>query len=1009
MAYNNSDEIFITMHKDDPEAFYAKIPYDKLPNIHRIGGKWMQSGKEWRFPLDDEIWEKFQKEFAPEFTAGKVHKDIAFLLAFDKRHKDLDKFLKFKEIAMRDEPTDFGVEGVSLNGKNCLFNYQRWGVQCGLSVGDGFLIGDEMGIGKTLQAIGIAKEHMNRGEIHNCLVVCPASLKYNWRDELSRFASEDALVIGHKCKNAQDREKQWIATGYPFKIVNYETVARDLYCEPKKKDNRISCAKAVLSSFDMVVFDECFSYYSRVMLADGSFEYIGKIVTHRLPVKVMSYNWETRQFEAKPVVNYFNNGRKPLLQLKTQYGTVQVTENHKYYRIDGTSVLAGELKPGDKIAIYNKFGFSNEILPLLAGTLLGDGSIGKNRENDFARYHSTHGMKQKEYACFKEMLFGHCNGKETRNDYENGFGNMLYGSCSKSMFPKHVYDIFYKNGKKKVTQEWLDLLNEFGLALWYMDDGSIQQLQYHKNNIQKLIDNFDYICEHEHEYQMCASNKSCASYYKKKFGLKKIECDTYFRKMMASEDRMAYLQSELNTIAHVAFLHTEGFSKEEVELMSNHLRNRFGLDNSIVKTKNRHRDEEFYYHIRFTIEGTKKLIDIVSPYVIDSMRYKLGGMGRPYDDELVKSSIKSNGLFETEVISIEPWNNRCNYTYNIEVEENHNYICGGSLVSNCHMLKHHSSQRTLACRQFNAKYRVGLTGTPLDGRLEEIHSIFQILKPGLFVSKQKFMERYAEYDYFGAVKGYHHIKEVSDKIAPYYLRRLKKDVLKDLPPKIHKDMMVELSPQNMKAYKELVKKKNEITENASAMELVMRARQFLDFPEILGLHNSSDKYAVFKELLDELVKENNHKVIIFSQYTNTLHWLMKNLESEYKNILVIDGSVSPEERQEICKKFNSDSKYRIIIGTNALSTGLNLQAADDVINYTADFSPAIMKQREDRAYRCGVTHMVTVYDFVCMDTVDERVRNILTRKQTVNNALLGENVDSFEVGDMSAMEILSCL
>ena len=1008
MAYNNSDEIFITMHKDDKEAFYAKIPYDKLPNVHRIGGKWMQSGKEWRFPLDDEIWDKFQKEFAQEFADGKVHKSLEFLIAFDKRHKDLDDFLKFKEVALKDEPTDFGVEGVGLNGKNCLFNYQRWGVQCGLSVGDGFLIGDSMGLGKTLQAIGIAKERMNRGQIRNCLVVCPASLKYNWKDELLRFASEDALVIGHKCKNTEDREKQWIATGYPFKIVNYETVARDLYADPKKKDNRISCAKAVLNSFDMVVFDECFSYYSRVMLEDGSLEYIGRIVTQKLPVKVMSYNWEKKQFEAKRVVNYFDNGRKPLLSLKTQYGTVQVTENHKYYRMDGTSVLAGELKPGDKVAIYNKFGFSNEILPILAGTLLGDGSLSRNNENNLARYHSTHGIKQKEYAMFKETLFGNCRGRDYNNDYEKGFKNDLYSSSSKSMYPKHVYETFYKNGKKKVTQEWLDLLNDFGLALWYMDDGSINRNIYHKNNVQKLIDNFDYIQEHEDEYRFCINSVN-ASFYKKKLGLRNIKCDRYFKKMLASQNKKAYLESELNTITYEAFLHTEGFSKEEVELMSNHLKNKFGLDNSIIKTKNRHKQNKFYYHIRFTVEGTKKLINIVSPYVIESMRYKLGDIGLPYNEELVKSSVKSNGLFETEILSIEPWNNRCNYTYNIEVEDNHNYICGGSLVSNCHMLKHHSSQRTLACRQFNAKYRIGLTGTPLDGRLEEIHSIFQILKPGLFVSKQKFMERYAEYDYFGAVKGYHHIKEVSDKIAPYYLRRLKEEVLKDLPPKLHKDMIVELSPKNMKAYKDLVKKKNEITTDASAMELVMRARQFLDFPEILGLHNSSDKYEAFKGLLDELVKENNHKVLVFSQYTNTLYWLMKNLESEYKDILVIDGSVDPEQRQEICKKFNSDPKYKILLGSNAMSTGLNLQAADDVINYTSDFSPAIMKQREDRAYRCGVQHTVTVYDFVCMDTVDERVRNILTKKQIVNNALLGEDIDAFEVGDMSTMEILSCL
>ena len=583
MAYNNSDEIFITMHKDDKEAFYAKIPYDKLPNVHRIGGKWMQSGKEWRFPLDDEIWDKFQKEFAQEFADGKVHKSLEFLIAFDKRHKDLDNFLKFKEVALKDEPTDFGVEGVGLNGKNCLFNYQRWGIKCGLSVGDGFLIGDQPGLGKSIQALGIAIARKNRGEIRNCLIICPASLKYNWLDEVHKFTQESALVIGHKCKNSTDREKQWIAEGYFFKIVNYEIVARDLYCEPKKKDNRISCAKSVLNSFDMIAIDEC---------------------------------------------------------------------------------------------------------------------------------------------------------------------------------------------------------------------------QY---------------------------------------------------------------------------------------------------------------------------------------------------------------------------------------------------------------LKHHSSLRTLAVRSFNAKFRVGLSGTPIDGRLEEIHSIFQILKPGLFVNKQKFMERYAEYDYFGAVKGYHHIKEVSDKIAPYYIRRLKEEVLKDLPPKIFKDMHVELSDKNMKAYKDLIKKRNEITENASAVELLIRARQFLDFPEILGMHNSSDKYGVFKELIDDLVKENNQKVIVFSEYTNTLYWIKKNLDAEYKDILVIDGSVSSQERQEIVKKFNSEDKYKIILMSDAGAEGLNLPSASAVIHYTDSYKPTKMQQRNDRAHRATTTHTVTIYRFITDGTIEEHVRDILAKKQAVNNALLGEDCDEFETGEMSALELLSCL
>ena len=233
--------------------------------------------------------------------------------------------------------------------------------------------------------------------------------------------------------------------------------------------------------------------------------------------------------------------------------------------------------------------------------------------------------------------------------------------------------------------------------------------------------------------------------------------------------------------------------------------------------------------------------------------------------------------------------------------------------------------------------------------------------------------------------------------------------MKDLPPKIFKDMHVELSDKNMKAYKNLIKKRNEITENSTAVELLIRARQFLDFPEILGMHNSSDKYAVFKELVDDLVKENNQKIIVFSEYTNTLHWIMKNLETEYKNILVIDGSVSSQERQEIVKKFNNDDKYKIILMSDAGAEGLNLPSASAVIHYTDSYKPTKMQQRNDRAHRATTKHTVTIYRFITDGTIEEHVRDILAKKQAVNNALLGEDCDEFATGDMSALELLSCL
>ena len=580
MAYTNDDNsIYITVEKDDPDGFYAKIPYVFLPKVHRVGGKWIQGKKQWRFPIDEGVWTKFEKEFSEQ----EMHVSEEFKISVFKRKNRLSSFRRAKEIAVKDEPIDFGVDGIIMDGKNPLFNYQKHGVKCGLDVGDGFLIGDVMGLGKSIQSIAIAVERKNRGEINNCLIVCPASLKYNWLDEIHKFTGEKALVIGHKTKTKEEREKHWIADGYFFKIVNYELVARDLYAAPKKEDNRIASYKAVLKSYDCVIFDE---------------------------------------------------------------------------------------------------------------------------------------------------------------------------------------------------------------------------IQY---------------------------------------------------------------------------------------------------------------------------------------------------------------------------------------------------------------LKHHSSIRTQAARQVQTKFRIGLTGTPIDGKLEEIHSIFQILKPGLFVNKQTFMERYAEYDWFGAIKGYHHIEEVKEKIEPYCLRRLKEVVLKDLPPKIFKDMHVELSDKNMSDYKKLVKGKLSITDEKGAAEILIRARQFLDFPEMVGMHNPSDKYTVFKELIDELVQMNGEKVIVFSQYTTTIKYLVKNLEDDYKNILVIDGSVSSEERMNICKKFNNEKQYHILIMSDAGCVGLNLQSASAVIHYTDSFSPSVMQQRNDRAHRATTQHSVTIYRFITNDTIEERVRGILHRKAAINNALLDENCSEFEVGGLSALEIISCL
>ena len=325
-----------------------------------------------------------------------------------------------------------------------------------------------------------------------------------------------------------------------------------------------------------------------------------------------------------------------------------------------------------------------------------------------------------------------------------------------------------------------------------------------------------------------------------------------------------------------------------------------------------------------------------------------------------------------------------------------------------HYLKTHSSLRTRSLKLFKTPHRLGLTGTPLDGRLEELHSVFEFIKPNLFPSKSRFLETYAKYDYWGKITGYVKIDEVKSKIEPYYIRRLKKNVLLDLPDKTYKDEYVELSDEASREYKLLAKRKHEITEEKQAVVAVVRCRQFCDFPELLDLPFSSDKFASLKEILEEVVKENKQKVIIFSQYKKVIDLLEIKLNAFYK-ILRIDGGVDNKKRQELCNQFNSDMNVDLMLMTDAGAVGINLQSASYVIHYDDSYSPSIMRQREDRAHRIGQKNAVTIIRFVCKDTVEERVREIIDTKSDVNKQIMDEDTTEATLGTLTTRDLLNAL
>jgi SNF2 family DNA or RNA helicase len=332
------------------------------------------------------------------------------------------------------------------------------------------------------------------------------------------------------------------------------------------------------------------------------------------------------------------------------------------------------------------------------------------------------------------------------------------------------------------------------------------------------------------------------------------------------------------------------------------------------------------------------------------------------------------------------------------------------VVDEAQALKHHSSARTRNVINLKAKFRMALTGTPMDGRLEELHSLMQFVAPGLLMSKTRFFQRYVETDFWGRVTGYKKISEVSQKIQPFFLRRLKKDVMKDLPDKVYQNRIVSLSTEEQRIYKELAEKGHVVTEDALAVVAVIRCKQFCNWPVMVDpTCTTSSKMDAFKEVLDEVVLQNAHKALIFSQYTEMLDVIVKVLDDMGIKYMRIDGNVPPFQRAAMQKRFNEDKAIDVMVGSEAMSTGLNFQSADYVINYDDNWSPAIMAQREDRCHRAGQRKVVTVVNFICKDTIEERIRGVIYAKNLITSQTLGDEIDDMVLKRLGPKDIAKIL
>ncbi|XP_055856577.1 chromodomain-helicase-DNA-binding protein Mi-2 homolog isoform X2 [Episyrphus balteatus] len=329
------------------------------------------------------------------------------------------------------------------------------------------------------------------------------------------------------------------------------------------------------------------------------------------------------------------------------------------------------------------------------------------------------------------------------------------------------------------------------------------------------------------------------------------------------------------------------------------------------------------------------------------------------------------------------------------------------VVDEAHRLKSNQSKFFRILNSYNIAYKLLLTGTPLQNNLEEL---FHLLN---FLSRRKFNDLNAFQNEFADVAKEEQVKRLHEMLGPHMLRRLKSDVLKNMPSKSEFIVRVELSPLQKKYYKFILTKNYEALNSKSGgnscslINVMMDLKKCCNHPylfpsaaeeatlapgggyELASMTKAAGKLVLLSKML-KLLKDQGHRVLIFSQMTKMLDILEDFLEGEGYKYERIDGGITGSVRQEAIDRFNAPGapQFVFLLSTRAGGLGINLATADTVIIYDSDWNPHNDIQAFSRAHRIGQANKVMIYRFVTRNSVEERVTQVAKRKMMLTHLVV---------------------